>query len=54
MKNGKRLQRWMKDLLKEKGLNPDNWLYTKNTPDELVIIHRYSGKVRIIPIGKGV
>jgi len=49
----RRLTRKMKLLLKKRGLNPDNWLYTKNTPDELVIVHRYSGKVRIIPIEKG-
>lgn len=53
MKNGKRLQRWMKDLLKKKGLNPDNWLYIKNTPNELVIMHKYLEKTRTIPMEKG-
>ena len=53
MKQPKRLQRWMKDLLKKKGLNPDNWLYIKNTSTELVIMHRYSEKTRTIPIEKG-
>ena len=48
MKQQKRLKRWMKDLLAEKGLNPDNWYYIKNTPRELIIIHKYSLKPRTI------
>jgi hypothetical protein len=53
LKQPKKLQRWMKELLAKKKLNPNNWYYVKNTPGELVIIHRYSGKPRIIPIEKG-
>jgi len=48
MKHEKKLQRWMKELLKEKGLNPDNWYYIKNTPDELIIIHKHSLKPKAI------
>ncbi|NLX86611.1 MAG: hypothetical protein GXY97_05675 [Clostridiales bacterium] len=48
MKQQKRLQRWMKELLKQKGLNPRNWYYIKNTPQELVIIHRHSLRPRTI------
>ena len=48
LKQEKRLQRWMKKLLKEKGLNPRNWYYIKNTPQELVIIHRHSLRPRTI------
>lgn len=51
MKQSKKLQRWMKELLAEKGLNPDNWYYIKNTPEELVILHRHSLKPRIIQKG---
>ena len=53
MKQPKKLQRWMKVLITRKGLNPDNWYYVKNTATELVIVHRHSGKPRIIPIEKG-
>jgi len=53
LKQPKKLQRWMKELLAKKKLNPNNWYYIKNTSTELVIIHRYSGKPRTIPIEKG-
>ena len=49
MKHEKKLQQWMKELLEAKGLNPVNWLYVKNTLEELVIVHRHSGKARTIP-----
>lgn len=48
MKQEKRLQRWMKEFLSERRLNPDNWYYIKNTPDELVIIHKHSLRPRVI------
>jgi hypothetical protein len=50
MKHGKKLKRWMKVLLKKKGLNPENWYYIKNLPGELVIVHRYSLKTRAIKL----
>ena len=53
LKHGKKLLRWMKELLEAKGLNPDNWLFVKNTPNELVIVHRHSMKPRTIYIGEG-
>ncbi|HHW94433.1 MAG TPA: hypothetical protein GX736_00650 [Mogibacterium sp.] len=48
MKQEKRLQRWMKEFLSERRLNPNNWYYIKNTPEELVILHRHSLKPRVI------
>jgi len=48
LKQQKRLQRWMKELLESKGLNTNNWYYIKNTPDELVIIHKHSLRPRVI------
>ncbi len=50
MKQGKRLQLWMKVLLKELRLNPDNWLYVKNEPGKLTIKHRNSSNIRIIQV----
>jgi len=50
MKQGKKLQRWMKVLLTELKLNPDNWLYVKNEPGKLTIKHRKSNNIRTILI----
>jgi hypothetical protein len=44
----RRLKRWMKELLSQKGLNPDNWHYIKHTPEKLVIIHKYTTQTRVI------
>jgi hypothetical protein len=48
MKNAKKLTRDMKTRLAGLGLNPLNWYYVKNTPDELVIINKQSRRTRII------
>lgn len=48
MKHGKKPTRRQKQDIASVRLNPDNWLVCKNTPEELVIEHRISGKVRII------
>lgn len=44
MKHGKVLKRWMKVLLSSKGFNSDDWLFTKNTPTKLEIVHKISGE----------
>jgi hypothetical protein len=46
----KRLKRWMKEYLSEKGLNIDNWRYLQSTPDKLVIIHKHSLQPREVKI----
>jgi len=51
MKHGQRLLRRHKELLKRYRLNYENWLYTKELPGELHLVHRYSGKVRILKVG---
>jgi len=48
---GKRLQKWMKELLEAKKLNPENWLYIRNLPGELHLQHRLSGKQRVLRYG---
>ena len=48
MKGGKVLTKKQKIFIKEKGLNPDNWLVCKNTSSELVLEHRHTGKYRVI------
>ena len=48
MKNGKKPTVAQRILLKEWRLNWENWLVTKDTPDEMWIVHRLSGKQRRI------
>jgi len=50
MKNGKRLTLRQKELLKSKGLNPADWLVVKNVTDELHLLHRKKGRVRVINV----
>lgn len=52
MKNGKRPTRAQKEFIKSKGLNPENYLVVKDTPEVMHIVHRLSDKTtRIIPKG---
>jgi hypothetical protein len=46
----RRLTRKMKLLLKKRGLNPDNWRYIRQTPRELTIIHKETGRTRTIEL----
>lgn len=48
MKHGKRPTRAQKDIIKQNGLNPNNWLVSKNLQHEqrLIIVRRYTGTVR--------
>ena len=48
MKNGKNPTVAQKKALKAAGLNADNWLISKDTPEIMVIIHRISGNVRMV------
>ena len=48
MKHEKRLTRSHKILLEKYGLNPDNWHYERDTPKELVLVHKHTGHVRRI------
>ncbi len=50
--NGKSLQKWMKDLLTAKKLNPDNWLYVINPPRELHFQHRATGRIWVLQVKK--
>ena len=44
----RRLTRRMKELLKRKGLNPNNWRYIRQTAIGLTIIHKETGRTRTI------
>ncbi len=48
MKNGKNPTKAQKKYLKGCGLNPDNWLIVKNTPEEMLLVHRYTSSTRRI------
>jgi hypothetical protein len=48
MKNGKRPNHSQKEVIRSRGLNPENWLITKNLPNNLHLVNRESGKERII------
>lgn len=47
----KKPTRKQKQLLTSLRLNADNWLVGKETAEGLYIVHRYSGKTRVIPRG---
>ena len=46
--HGKNPTRRQKQYIASLRLNPENWLVCKNTPDELVLRHRISGKAKVI------
>ena len=47
----KKPTRKQKQLLTSLRLNAGNWLVGKETAEGLCIVHRYSGKTRVIPRG---
>lgn len=48
MKHGKNPTRRQKQDIASLRLNPGNWLVCKDTPAELVIEHKVSGKIKVI------
>ena len=52
MKHGKKPTREQKKLIQKWKLDPAVWLVTKDTPEQMELVHRYSDKTtRIIPKG---
>lgn len=49
MKNGKKLTVSQRQYLQSLGLEPNEWLLSKKTKVEWVLIERISGNVRAIP-----
>lgn len=41
MKHGCRPTKKQSIFIKENGLNPENWLVAKDTPTEMVLVHRH-------------
>lgn len=56
MKHGKRPTRAQKNVIKANGLNPNNWLVTKNLQHEhrLIIVHRNTGTVEVLGMSQAV
>ena len=52
MKNGKKPTRAQKILMGKWHLNCENWLVVKDTSTEMEIVHRDTGRKRIIPKGR--
>lgn len=48
MCNGKRPTRRQRMLMEKHLLNSDNWLILKNPPGELYMVHRNTGKKRVV------
>lgn len=48
MKHGKNPTVSQKKHIKSLGLNPENWLVSRDNNDELVLIHRLSGRTRTL------
>ena len=54
MKNGKKPTLAQKKFLQGKGLVPENWLIVREKPSgELVILHKHTDRIRVIPSGVG-
>ncbi len=50
MKHGKKPTVKQKKLMQYYGLNSADWLIVKDTPDEMLIVHRYSSNTtRTLP-----
>ncbi|WP_167397355.1 DUF6906 family protein [Lysinibacillus mangiferihumi] len=49
MKNGKKLTVYQRNYLHSLGLNPNEWLLSKKTNIEWVLIERSSGEPHVIP-----
>lgn len=50
MKHGLRPTKKQKIIINDAGLNPNNWLVTKNLVKAIHIVHRDTGNERIIEI----
>lgn len=50
LRNGKKPTRKQKIRLGQAGLAPENWLVVKQKPNgELVILHKHTNKIRVVP-----
>lgn len=52
MKHGKCPTREQRKFITGKGLSAENWLVAKDTPTEMVLVHRYTTATRTIYKGE--
>lgn len=48
MKHPVKPTRAQKQLMKQWGLNAENWHIERDTPTEMVVVHRFSGQTKTI------
>ena len=48
MKQGKNPTREQKKYISQKGLYPSDWLVSKDTPTEMVLVHRFGASTKVI------
>lgn len=53
MKHGKCPTREQRKFITGKGLSAENWLVAKDTPTEMVLVHRYTTATRTISKERG-
>lgn len=52
MKHGKNPTKSQRTFIQAKGLNPQNWLVVKDTPERMELVHRhFESNRKIIPKG---
>ena len=51
MKHGKKPTREQRKLLQKWKVNAQDWLVSKDTPTEMVLVHRHFDRTKIIPKG---
>ena len=52
MKQGKNPTARQMKVMEAMGLNPKNWLVSKNESDKMTVVHRETGLFRVVPIEK--
>lgn len=48
MKNPKKPTYEQRKLIQQWGLNPMDWFVSKDTPDQMMIVHRHTNAIRTI------
>lgn len=52
MKAGKKPTVAQRKFIQKMGLNAENWLVSKDTPTEMLLVHRYTSTTKTIPKGE--
>lgn len=51
MKNGKKPTVAQRKFIEGYGLNAENWLVAKDTSESMVLLHRFTDSIKILPKG---